>query len=124
LASAQTRTAIVLEDDPNARAALVILLEDWGWTPVVAITADAVLQLVGSALGAVRAVVTDYNLGDGINGVDEVKRLQAAGLDADVLVMSGSMRGRAQEAAKQAGHDYLAKPVKPAALQAWLADRD
>ena len=114
------RTAIVLEDDPNVRAALAILLEDWGWNPVAALDAAEALTLMNGDAVNVRAIVTDYNLGDGVNGVDEVRRLIAAGISAQVLVLSGSMRGTAQREATAAGHAYLAKPVRPSALQAWL----
>jgi CheY-like chemotaxis protein len=114
-----SRIVIVLEDDPNVRTALVILMEDWGWQAVAAATASEALGQLGS-VGEVGAIVTDYNLGEGINGVDEVKAMANSGVQAPVLVLSGSMRGKAQEAALAAGHQYLAKPVRPPELQAWL----
>ncbi len=118
------RTAIVLEDDPNVRFALSILLEDWGWRPIAALdAAEALAQLDAPLSATVEAIVTDYNLGDGIDGVSEVRALARAGVNAAVLVLSGSMRGAAQRAAEAAGHDYLAKPVRPAELQAWLDNR-
>lgn len=113
------RVAIVLEDDPNVRFALALLLEDWGWKAVAGAEAGDVLKLMnGGASNMV--IVTDYNLGEGITGVDEVKKLAANGVKGPVLVLSGSMRGRAQVAAEEAGHDYLAKPVRPEALEDWL----
>jgi DNA-binding response OmpR family regulator len=119
--SARARTAILLEDDAHSRAALEILLSDWGWTPVAAPDAAGALSRIAADAANVAAVITDYNLGAGVTGVDEVRALAAAGVSAPVLVLSGSMRGKAQVAADAAGHDYLTKPVNVTALRAWLA---
>jgi DNA-binding response OmpR family regulator len=122
--TARTRMAILLEDDPYSREALEILLSDWGWTAVAASDAAGALTRMVAGAASVAAVITDYNLGAGVTGVEEVRALAAAGVTAPVLVLSGSMRGRAEVAAGAAGHDYLTKPVSVPALQAWLASLD
>ena len=119
--TARTRTAILLEDDPHSRQTLEILLSDWGWSAVAACDAADALTRISAAPGGVAAVITDYNLGGGLTGVDEVRALAAAGVTAPVLVLSGSVRGRAHVAADAAGHDSLTKPVSVPALRAWLA---
>jgi DNA-binding response OmpR family regulator len=119
----QARIAILLEDDANVRGALELLLSDLGWRPIAAASAQQALVLLGGASAHVGAVITDFNLGPGLNGVDETRALAQAGVAAAVLVMSSSMRGRAELAARAAGHDYLPKPVQAERVEAWLAAR-
>ena len=116
-----TRIAVLLEDDPNVREALEFLLSDLGWFALGADRAQNALERLPAGPGAVGLIITDFNLGDGVNGVDEARTLMEAGVRAPVLVMSSSMRGKAELAARAAGHDYLAKPVEAARVEAWVA---
>ena len=117
----QADVIIVLEDDPGARAALCLLLSDWDFRPVDGeCAADAIAKL-GAQASAVAAIITDFDLGGGMNGVEEATALRAAGIAAPVLVVSGSLRGRAGDLARQAGFGFLAKPVLPQDIQNWLS---
>jgi two-component system, sensor histidine kinase len=119
----QRNVIVVLEDDPRVRGALCLLLSDWDFRTADGASAVEALAQVGAALAAVTAVITDYDLGAGVNGIDEARALRAAGVAAPVLVISGSMRGRAGELAREAGFHFLSKPVKPVDIQNWLATR-
>lgn len=114
---------VVLEDDPRVRGALCLLLSDWDFRTTDGVSAGEALQKLGAETAAVTAVITDFDLGPGINGVDEARALRGAGVAAPVLVISGSLRGRAGEMAREAGFHFLSKPVNPADLQTWLASR-
>ena len=114
---------MVLEDDPGVRGALCLLLEDLEFRPAAGARAAEALAILGAADG-VAAIITDYDLGDGVNGVDEVLFLREAGVNAPVLVISGSLRGKAGEAARAAGFNFLSKPVRPVDIENWLASRD
>jgi CheY-like chemotaxis protein len=120
---AQANMVVVLEDDPRLRSALCLLLSDWDFRTADGANAGEALARIGTAHNAVTAVITDYDLGAGFNGIDEVRALRAAGIAAPVLVISGSMRGNAGELARQAGFHFLSKPVKPLDIQNWLATR-
>lgn len=114
---------VVLEDDPRVRSALCLLLSDWDFQTAEGARAGEALARVGEAVATVTAVITDYDLGDGVNGIDEAHALRAAGVAAPVLVISGSMRGTAGDLAREAGFHFLSKPVKPLDIQNWLATR-
>jgi DNA-binding NtrC family response regulator len=120
---APANVIVVIEDDPRLREALCLLLADWDFRAVSAARAGDALAQVGHSLGSVMAVITDFDLGDGVNGVDEAHALRAAGISAPVLVMSGSLRGNALEKAREAGFHFLSKPVKPLDIENWLATR-
>jgi FixJ family two-component response regulator len=120
---AQGNVVVVLEDDPRLREALCLLLADWDFRVVSSGRAGEALALVGPSLGAVMAVITDFDLGAGVNGVDEAHALRAAGISAPVLVISGSLQGNAVEKAREAGFHFLRKPVKPLDIENWLAAR-
>ncbi len=114
---------VVLEDDPRLRSARCLLLSDWEFRTVEGANAVEALAHIGAAVRDVIAVITDFDLGAGLNGIDEVSALREAGVAAPVLVISGSMRGRAGELAKQAGFHFLSKPVKPLDIENWLTSR-
>lgn len=114
---------VVLEDDPRLREALCLLLADWNFRAVSATRAGDALAQVGAYVEVVIAVITDFDLGEGVNGVDEAHALRAAGVSAPVLVISGSLRGNALEKAREAGFHFLSKPVKPLDIENWLAAR-
>ncbi len=113
---------VVLEDDPGVRGALCLLLEDLAFTPAAGARAAEALAIIGQPFG-VTAIITDYDLGAGVNGVDEVMALRSAGLTAPVLVISGSLQGTAGAAARAAGFHFLSKPVRPVDIENWLASR-
>lgn len=113
---------VVLEDDPGVRGALCLLLEDLEFRPAAGARAAEALAVLSSPDG-VTAVITDYDLGAGVNGVDEALFLRSAGVSAPVLVISGSLRGKAGEAARAAGFHFLSKPVRPVDIENWLASR-
>jgi DNA-binding NtrC family response regulator len=118
--AAELNTLIVLEDDPKARAALCLVLSDWDFQPVAAAHAAEALDALAGGLDGVVAVITDFDLGDGRTGVGETRALIDAGLRAPVLVISGSFGGRAVEAARAAGFQFLPKPVMPVDIRRWL----
>jgi DNA-binding NtrC family response regulator len=120
---AQANLVVVLEDDPRLRSALCLLLSDWNFRTVDGANAGDALGAIGAAICEVVAIITDFDLGAGLNGIDEVAALREAGVAAPVLVISGSMRGRAGDLAKQAGFHFLSKPVKPLDIENWLAKR-
>ena len=114
------RTLIVLEDDPGARNALCLVLSDWDFHAIGAPSAAEAMQALGAGAAGVAAIITDFDLGDGLNGVSESQALLAAGVKAPVLVISGSLGDRAARTAHAAGFEFLAKPVMPVDIRTWL----
>ncbi|MGE3302017.1 MAG: response regulator [Hyphomonadaceae bacterium] len=114
------KLVMLMEDDPAARDALGLLLADWGYDPLAAPDAAVAAAKLAGAQKPLFAVVTDFNLGRGPDGVAAALTLIAQHPAARVLVVSGSMRGKAAVEAKAAGFDYLSKPVRPEAIENWL----
>lgn len=108
--------ALVVEDDPGTRRALVELLAEMGHEAAEAGT-------VADAAAAFRRVppdvaVVDLGLPDG-DGLDLVRQAPE-GTAVLVLTGQGSVR-TAVEAMKAGAHDYLVKPLRPAQLRAALS---
>jgi CheY-like chemotaxis protein len=105
-----------IDNDRNARFALVITLQDWGYDIVEGETAQAVIAaLEGRALAA---VVTDYHLDSGDTGVKAALALsQHVGRALPTLVITGSFGRKAQHEAEPQGFRVLTKPVDPELLR-------
>jgi DNA-binding NtrC family response regulator len=114
------KTLIVLEDDPAVRDALCLVLSDWEFRPLPAASASQALTDLAAAPGRVVAIITDFDLGGGLDGVSESKALLAAGVAAPVLVVSGSMGMNALSAAREAGFGFMPKPVVALDIRRWL----
>lgn len=111
---------LILEDDLRSADALAMLLADWGYECLQGDTLEAVLPIVRSRAGDIRAVISDYHLASGTTGVDAAKALKALGVTAPVLLLTGTLRGEARRSATAAGHRFMDKPASPQQLQGWL----
>lgn len=112
----------VLEDDPRSAAAMQMLLQDWGFASLLGAELDELLQRLAGREHEVRAIVTDFQLRGGPDGVGAIARLRGVGVDAPALVLTGTVKGRARRAASAAGHAFIEKPAQPARLRAWLSE--
>jgi CheY-like chemotaxis protein len=121
---AQSKSLVlVIEDDPPAAEALVLLLADWGAQVVHSQNGEEVAAELGPRMNDVRWIITDFHLGGGRDGITVVKRLRAAAPRARVLILSGSFGGRATAEATQAGFDVMQKPARAKSIIEWL-ERD
>lgn len=110
---------LVLEDDRSAAAALAMLLDDWGFETIVGAAPQDLDPALSGREGAVRAIITDYHL-SGCTGPQAIAGLRARGVAGGVLMMTGTLRGKARLDASEAGHQFMEKPVAAADLLAWL----
>ena len=112
--------ALIIEDDARAADALGLILADWG-AEVLHLQGESDLaRRLDNGLGDVRWIITDFHLGDGLDGVALVQGLKAQAPQARVLVLSGSFPGKASAAAEKAGLEIMPKPARAAAIVAWL----
>jgi len=108
---------LVIEDEPEVRELLELLLTDAGHTVRTAETADTAMALVAN--GAIRPdiVLADYNLPGRLDGVEALMEIRHF-LDQRVpgVILTGAISSEAQKAI--AGQDclHLTKPVKLAEL--------
>ena len=109
----RTGAVLVIEDDPDLRDLLRLLLEGEGHGVTAAPDGPAALDMV--AHGGVRPslVLADYNLPGGMNGLDAAAGLRRTLPGTPVVILTGDISAvTLQEVARQ-GCLHLNKPVKP-----------
>ena len=115
VAPAATGAGMILavEDDPDMRELIGLLLESEGYPVVTA--ADGVTALDLAARGAVSPdlLLADYNLPNGISGLDLAVQLRALlGRTIPVIVLTGDVSADTLRDVVQQGCVQLNKPVK------------
>lgn len=112
---------LVVEDDADARAATRRLLVSWGAQVQAVDGLEAALRLLREGF-VPQALVVDLRLADGRRGLDAVGRIrQVCGREVPALLVTGDAGDGALKAAADAGLPIAFKPVRPAALRAFLA---
>ncbi|MNH59929.1 Sensor protein TorS [compost metagenome] len=107
---------LCVDNEPAILDALTALLSRWGAQTT---TARSVAEGI-AAKGPFDAALVDLHLGDGADGLTVVDALRARGLRRIGLVTADTREGL-KETATAAGATLLPKPVKPAALKAFLS---
>jgi DNA-binding NtrC family response regulator len=120
--SSRAASVVIIEDEPVSADALALVLRDWGADVTVGANAKAIADQLGPRLREVGWIITDFNLGDGPNGVTEIGVLTQVAPEAKVLVLSGSMHKQAQNSASRAGYSYMQKPARAENIVSWLED--
>lgn len=118
---ASGRSALVVDDDPAALDATMMLLEEWGYRVIDAGSMAEALAAVSKADAPPDVIVTDFHLGDGETGLDLVATLRACHSAATpAIVISADRSNLVDAAVRGAGLQMLHKPVFPASLRAVL----
>jgi PAS domain S-box-containing protein len=113
---AEGRRVLVVEDNPDARETLALLLESWGHH--VEQASDGESALARAVAVALDVAVIDVGL-PGMDGYAVAKRLRDTPPCAHVrlVALTGYSRPEDRRRASEAGFDaYLVKPVDPAQL--------
>jgi CheY-like chemotaxis protein len=112
-------SVLIVEDDARTRAALVVLLGQFGYDVVpVATVAEGVARLDGQS----RAIL-DLNLPDGL-GTHILARIRNEGRPIRVAVTTGTMdESLVDEARRMDAELILRKPINVKTLIEWL-ERD
>ena len=109
----QSGAILVVEDDPSVREMLALLLEGEGHRTTAVEDGRQALEL--AAHGAIRPdlVVADYNLPQGLNGLQTVAGLRDT-LDHEIpaIILTGDISTGTLREIAQGGHLHLNKPVK------------
>jgi DNA-binding NtrC family response regulator len=114
------KLVLVLEDDPGSAEALKILIEDWGFECAHGACFGELLPTIEARADDVCAILSDFHLQGGETGLEAIQQAAKAGVSAPVLLMTGTLRGKARRDAAAAGHRFMEKPVAPDRLRAWL----
>ncbi|MCL4714634.1 MAG: response regulator [Hyphomonadaceae bacterium] len=99
---------------------MTMILRDWGANVAHAQGSDGLSGLSAKQLSELSFIITDYNLGNGVDGITLALGLRAQAPSARVLVLSGSFHAPASQAAASAGFEFLRKPARAELILAWL----
>ncbi|WP_111268026.1 hybrid sensor histidine kinase/response regulator [Marilutibacter maris] len=117
-ASGAALEVLVVDNDPQALAALTALLERWGYR--VRAAADGEGAAAQLRAGAPSLWLFDYHLDDDDTGVALAERLGARFGARPTLILSADGGGEVRRAVHEAGLALIAKPIKPLALKSVL----
>jgi two-component system, chemotaxis family, CheB/CheR fusion protein len=109
----RSATILIIEDDPEVREYLALFLTEEGYHAMAAIDGPAALALFGDAKQRPDLVLADYNLPNGLTGVEISKRLRKEfDLNIPFVILTGDIStGALRDIAL---HDCVqfSKPVK------------
>jgi len=118
----RSRSAVVVDDDPSVLATLSGTLEYLGWMVTTASSAEEVLALPES-FPAPQIVITDVNLGTGMDGFEFCPVARRRWPDVTIVVISGCPPHSEQLDTLSLQDVFLLKPVHMSALEAAIASR-
>ncbi len=98
-----------------------ILLEQWQLGEVKSyVYAEQLLQASSETMSKPDLLILDYQLGQGLNGLELYQQLQQYWGNVPGILVSAAPEPDLAQRAKAAGLLFLAKPIKPAALRAGI----
>jgi signal transduction histidine kinase len=110
---------LVVEDAREIRAAMTVLLEGWGCR-VLAAGSGAEADALAHEDVELHAILADYRLPGGENGISLLRRLAWRHPHAAPVLISGDIDPALLREAEDARIPLLHKPVRPARLRAML----
>jgi signal transduction histidine kinase len=111
---------LCVDNDPNILAGMKALLEGWGCIVLVANDEETALEALRQRIPDL--VIADYQLDDGVTGLQLVEALSmASNRDFPVLVITANNTEDIRRLTEEQGHMFMAKPVKPARLRALMS---
>jgi two-component system CheB/CheR fusion protein len=112
-----TGAVLIVEDDPEVRDLLSMMLADEGHAVTAAADGATALDLIDRMPARPQIILADYNLPGGMNGVELAMALRGRiGSENDVVILTGDISTESlRDVANQNGVP-LHKPVKPEIL--------
>ena len=111
------QTVLVIEDEDTVRALLRTLLRLAGYEVLTCQQGDEAVDLMEARGGSIQLLITDVNLGAGMDGFEAAERLRARQPLLKVLFMSGEEEAdRPERNAAAASEHFLLKPFTPRAF--------
>ncbi|MBJ3761725.1 PAS-domain containing protein [Maribius pontilimi] len=102
---------LLVENDEELSQALTLMIEDWGSHVVHAANGEAALALLDEIDIAPDRVLLDYQLGDGMTGLELLGRLRAEHGTVPTRIITASRRPDIAELCAAAGVDLISKPI-------------
>ena len=112
---------LLVENDEGLSRAMAQLLEKWGVTVLDVASGEEALELVEATGIAPDRCLIDYQLGEGMDGLDCLEALRARfGPDLPARLVTADRSPEMRARADVLGAEILAKPILPAALSTFL----
>jgi two-component system CheB/CheR fusion protein len=109
----RTGSILVIEDDPDVRELLELVLEREGHGVATATDGASALDLIGRGSLRPDIILADYNLPNGMTGVKAASKLQAKlGVKVPAIILTGDISTRALKVIADEGYTQLNKPVQ------------
>ena len=114
---------LIVEDDPEVRDLLSLLLSDEGHRAIATSDGRAALDLVAQGAMIPEILLTDYNLPNGMDGLEVAAKIrEALRPDLPTIILTGDISGETLSAIAERDCVQLNKPVKPAELTQTIQD--
>jgi signal transduction histidine kinase len=121
-ADLEGRLVVVVENEEEIRSGICALLEGWGCEVLARASGADVAERIDSLDRSIDAIVSDYGLAGGENGIDVIHTLRRLlGYECPALLITGDTSPVVLQAAHGADLQVLHKPVRPAQLRQVLA---
>ncbi|MCK0148542.1 PAS-domain containing protein [Marivita sp. S6314] len=111
---------LLVENDPQLRRAMSILIESWGVSVIEAEDAEAALALLDDLQITPDALLFDYQLGEGATGTDLFEKLSAQFGRVPCAIISAERSAFLRQETKRLKIDLLLKPVDRTKLVEFL----
>lgn len=117
----QDRIAFLVENEPDLRRAMTLLLEKWGMSVLDAANGEEAAALI-EEIGILPDVfLVDHQLGEGMSGLEFIGLIRARyGAVPSCLITAERSRDLAAACVAQDVRQFL-KPIDARALEAWLS---
>lgn len=115
------RIAFLVENEPDLRHAMTLLLEKWGLSVLDAGNAEEAIALIEEIGILPDAFLVDQQLGEGMSGLEFLRLIRARyGRVPACLITAERSPSLAAECEREAVQRFL-KPIDARALESWLA---
>lgn len=112
---------VVIDDEAPIRTGMERLLGDWGCRVVAAASAAEAIERLARDRAVPAAVISDYYIGPGENGIDAGRRIaEEYNADIPLLLMTGESEPSRLRAIHDSGLTVLQKPIPAQVLRSTL----
>lgn len=122
---ARGAAVLVIDDEPDVRESMEMLLESWGHEVLAAASAEDALGRLNQWGRVPELIVADYRLQNGKTGGEAIRRVeQGLGLERKLpaIIVTGDTAPERLQQARALGHGLLHKPVRADVLRRAIDD--
>lgn len=114
------KTILCIDNEPDILKGMGMLLNRWGCKVLLAQTSEQAVELMRRQPD-IEILLVDYRLGEKINGVELIEKLHSLRDEAiPAALITADVQDELRQQCREKGVGFLGKPLKPAALRAWM----